>query len=61
MGTFIGETVNVDQAAQQLGHKRTAVTIRSYLRERQEAPDSSEHLAGVMYKRDKPSSHPGES
>jgi integrase len=54
VGTFIGETVSIDQAAQQLGHKRTAVTIRSYLRERQEAPDSSEHLAGVMYKRDKP-------
>lgn len=57
VGTFIGETVSVDQAAQQLGHKRTAVTIRSYLRERQEAPDSSGHLATVMYKRDKPSSN----
>ncbi|WP_175558631.1 tyrosine-type recombinase/integrase [Arthrobacter sp. ok362] len=53
--TFIGETVSIDQAAQQLGHKRTAVTIRSYLRERQEAPDSSEHLANVMYKRDRSS------
>lgn len=52
VGTFIGETVSIDQAAQQLGHKRTAVTIRSYLRERQEAPDSSGHLASVMYKRD---------
>jgi len=50
VGTFIGETVSIDQAAQQLGHKRTAVTIRSYLRERQEAPDSSDHLAGVMYR-----------
>jgi integrase len=54
VGTFLGETVSIDVAAQQLGHKRTAVTIRSYLRERQEAPDSSGHLAGVMYKRDKP-------
>jgi integrase len=52
VGTFIGETVSIDQAAQQLGHKRTAVTIRSYLRERQEAPDSSSHLASVMYKRE---------
>lgn len=49
VGTFIAETVSIDQAAQQLGHKRTAVTIRSYLRERQEAPDSSGHLASVMY------------
>lgn len=49
VGTFIGETVAIDQAAQQLGHSRTAVTIRSYLRERQEAPDSSGHLASVMY------------
>lgn len=54
VGTFIGETVSVDQAAQQLGHKRTAVTIRSYLRERQEASDSSGHLASVMYKPDQP-------
>lgn len=54
VGTFIGETVSIDQAAQQLGHKRTAVTIRSYLRERQEAPDSSGHLASVMYKPDQP-------
>jgi integrase len=60
VGTFIGETVSIDQAARQLGHSRTAVTIRSYLRERQEAPDSSEHLAGVMYRRDKPSSNPDE-
>lgn len=52
VGTFIGETVSIDQAAQQLGHKRTAVTIRSYLRERQEAPDSSDYLASVMYKRE---------
>lgn len=50
VGTYIGEMVSIDQAAQQLGHKRTAVTIRSYLRERQEAPDSSAHLASVMYK-----------
>lgn len=56
VGTFIAETVSIDQAAQQLGHKRTAVTIRSYLRERQEAPDSSGHLASVMYRREKPSS-----
>ncbi|MGO4856292.1 tyrosine-type recombinase/integrase [Arthrobacter sp. 2MCAF14] len=54
VGTFIGETVSIDTAAQQLGHKRTAVTVRSYLRERQEAPDSSEHLASVMYKRGRP-------
>lgn len=60
VGTFIAETVSIDQAAQQLGHKRTAVTIRSYLRERQEAPDSSGHLASVMYKRD-PSSDPNSS
>jgi integrase len=59
VGTFLGETVSIDVAAQQLGHKRTAVTIRSYLRERQEAPDSSGHLAGVMYRRDKPSTNPG--
>ena len=52
VGTFIGETVSIDQAAQQLGHKRTAVTIRSYLRERQEAPDSSGYLANVMYRPD---------
>lgn len=51
VGTFIAEEVSIDQAAQQLGHSRTAVTIRSYLRERQEAPDSSVHLASVMYKR----------
>lgn len=49
VGTFIAETVSIDQAAQQLGHKRTAVTIRSYLRERQEAPDSSGFLANAMY------------
>lgn len=54
VGTFIGETVSIDQAAQQLGHKRTAVTIRSYLRERQEAPDSSGYLANVMYRTDGP-------
>jgi integrase len=59
VGTFLGETVSIDVAAQQLGHKRTAVTIRSYLRERQEAPDSSDHLAGVMYKRDKPGESQG--
>lgn len=47
----------IDQAAQQVGHKRTAVTIRSYLREPQEAPDSSGHLASVMYVRHKPSSN----
>lgn len=52
VGTFLGEAVSIDHAAQQLGHKRTAVTIRSYLRERQEAPDSSGHLASIMYKRD---------
>ncbi|CAH0135708.1 Tyrosine recombinase XerC [Arthrobacter sp. Bi26] len=60
VGTFIGETVSIDQAAQQLGHKRTAVTIRSYLRERQEAPDSSGHLASVMYKRDKSTGSPAQ-
>lgn len=49
VGTFIAETVSIDQAAQQLGHRRTAVTIRSYLRERQEAPDSSGFLANAMY------------
>jgi len=54
VGTFIAETASIDQAAQQLGHKRTAVTIRSYLRERQEAPDSSGYLASVMYNRDRP-------
>jgi integrase len=51
VGTYIAETATIDQAAQQLGHSRTAVTIRSYLRERQEAPDSSGYLANVMYKR----------
>lgn len=50
VGTLIGEQVSLEAAAKQLGHSRTATTIRSYIKERRTAPDSSNLLDGVMYK-----------
>lgn len=48
VGTMLAEAAGVEVAQKQLGHKTPAETLKSYVRDRKRAPDSTDLMQAMM-------------
>lgn len=48
VGTMLAETAGIEVAQKQLGHRTPAETLKSYIRDRKRAPDSTDLMQAMM-------------